>query len=71
MEYPYKEVHFHDYCVKCKYYDRKEEEDPCFDCLEEPVNLYSHKPLKFEELVNLYSHKPLKFEEAEKHASHK
>ena len=49
MEYPYKEVHFHDYCVKCKYYDPKEEEEPCFDCLEEPVNLYSHKPLKFEE----------------------
>lgn len=57
MEYPYKLVHFHDYCVKCKYYDRKEEEDPCFECLENPVNLYSHKPLKFEEAEKRASHK--------------
>ena len=53
MEYPYKEVHFHDYCVKCKYYDRKEEEDPCFECLENPVILYSHKPLKFKKSEKL------------------
>lgn len=53
MEYPYKEVHFHDYCVKCKYYDRKEEGDPCFECLENPVNLYSHKPLKFKKSEKL------------------
>lgn len=53
MEYPYKEVHFHDYCVNCKYYDRKEEEDPCFECLENPVNLYSHKPLKFKKSEKL------------------
>ena len=53
MEYPYKEVHVHDYCVKCKYYDRKEEEDPCFECLENPVNLYSHKPLKFKKSEKL------------------
>lgn len=53
MEYPYKEVHFHDYCVKCKYYDRKEGEDPCFECLENPVNLYSHKPLKFKKSEKL------------------
>ena len=53
MEYPYKEVHFHDYCVKCKYYDRKEEEDPCFEGLENPVNLYSHKPLKFKKSEKL------------------
>lgn len=53
MEYPYKEVHFHDYCVKCKYYDRKEEEYPCFECLENPVNLYSHKPLKFKKSEKL------------------
>lgn len=53
MEYPYKEVHFHDYCVKCKYYDRREEEAPCFECLENPVNLYSHKPLKFKKSEKL------------------
>lgn len=52
MEYPYKEVHFHDYCLKCEYYDRKEE-DPCFECLENPVNLYSHKPLKFKKSEKL------------------
>lgn len=53
MEYPYKEVHFHDYCLKCEYYNRKEEEDPCFECLENPVNLYSHKPLKFKKSEKL------------------
>ena len=53
MEYPYKEVHFYDYCLKCEYYDRKEEEDPCFECLENPVNLYSHKPLKFKKSEKL------------------
>lgn len=44
-----KEVYFEKYCPKCKHTDCKESEDPCFDCLDEPVNQYSHKPVYYEE----------------------
>lgn len=44
-----KEVYFHEYCKQCKHWEKKETESPCFECLDEPVNVYSHKPLKFEE----------------------
>ncbi len=43
-----REVYFHEYCGKCKYYGVPEELDPCHDCLNEPANLYSHKPVKYE-----------------------
>ena len=45
----YKEVYFYEYCSKCKHKDKKEEEDPCCECLEYPVNENSHKPIKYEE----------------------
>ena len=44
-----KEVYFDQYCPTCKYKDTGEDEQPCFDCLAEPVNQYSHKPVKYEE----------------------
>lgn len=43
-----KEVYFHEYCSKCKYYDDSEADAPCDDCLAEPSNINSHKPIKFE-----------------------
>jgi len=43
---PQKEVIFK--CKECKYETVKEEDDPCFDCLSEPTNLYSHPPVHFE-----------------------
>ena len=49
MDNDYKEVYFHEWCVKCKHSNAEEDEDPCYDCLDEPVNLHSHKPLYFEE----------------------
>lgn len=49
MEDSYKEVYFDQYCKKCKHYDIPEDEDPCDECLCESVNLYSHKPVKFED----------------------
>lgn len=52
MEDIYKEVHFNHYCMTCKHQNLPETEDPCFDCLNEPVNLYSHKPVKWEEKEN-------------------
>ena len=48
----YKEVHFHEFCKNCKYYMKGDMvKEPCDECLSEPINLYSHKPVKFEEKV--------------------
>lgn len=44
-----KEVYFDQYCQTCKHKDLKESEEPCNECLTETVNLYSHKPVKWEE----------------------
>lgn len=48
-----KEVFFHEYCPKCEYGDVDEEhmnpDDPCWDCLHEPLNIDSHKPINFKE----------------------
>lgn len=52
MENTYKEVFFGEYCPKCKNRDIAESEDPCFECLQEPVNVNSHKPVRFEEGLN-------------------
>lgn len=46
---PYKEVYFDKYCSTCKHKDLNEEDEPCCDCLEEAVNVYSHKPIQWEE----------------------
>lgn len=45
----YKEVYFHNYCKDCKHKDVKDTDEPCNECLSEPINLYSHKPIKWEE----------------------
>lgn len=42
-------VDFNEYCSKCEYYKKKENEEPCDDCLSNPVNSYSHKPVDFKE----------------------
>lgn len=42
-------IDFGVYCQKCKYFDRAENEDPCWDCLTLPVNEDSHKPTEFVE----------------------
>ena len=49
MEDNYKIVHFDKYCDKCKHKDKEQDETPCDECLSEPANLNSHKPVKFEE----------------------
>ena len=49
----YKEVYFHEYCETCKRKDVKTPADKgwdiCNECLSNPVNLQSHKPVKYEE----------------------
>lgn len=49
MESKQKEVYFHEYCKTCKNYKLDESEDPCNECLNEPSNEDSHKPVYWEE----------------------
>lgn len=45
----YKEVYFHEYCKKCRHEKLEETEAPCDECLNEPLNLNSHRPVRYEE----------------------
>lgn len=49
MENDYKEVYFHEYCQKCKHFDKKESEDPCNECLCIPANAGTHEPVYYKE----------------------
>ena len=42
------EVYFGDYCEKCKHFKKREIEEPCAECLDNPVNISTHKPVKYE-----------------------
>lgn len=58
LDHEYKEVYFHEYCEKCKYKDVDDVKDPCNECLDEPSNLYSHKPVKYESIKGVKNGKP-------------
>ena len=45
----YKEVYFDKYCKTCKHKKLKETEEPCDECLGEPLNRNTHRPVKYEE----------------------
>lgn len=45
----YKEVYFDKYCKLCKHEKLNESDEICDECLHNPINLYSHKPVNFEE----------------------
>lgn len=45
----YREVIFDTYCPKCKYRLYPEESDICTECLAEPMNQESQKPVNFKE----------------------
>ncbi len=42
-------VFFEKYCPNCKYEEMDENQEPCWDCLDCPVNQDTHRPVKFEE----------------------
>lgn len=44
-----REVSYEKYCGICKHADCPEHEDPCFECLDNPLNYYTEKPVKWEE----------------------
>lgn len=48
-----KEVYFDQYCKSCKYHGLEESKDPCNDCLAEPSNTNSHKPMNYESKNNV------------------
>lgn len=41
-------VDFEKFCDKCIHNKKKENEQPCCECLEHATNLHSHKPVRFE-----------------------
>ena len=47
MEYIDKIVDF-EYCNKCKHEKCPSSQDPCHDCLNNPTNVHSHRPINFE-----------------------
>lgn len=44
-----KEVFFFQYCETCKHKELSDTEEPCFTCLDKPVNIFSHRPTCYEE----------------------
>ena len=52
-----RECLFNIYCKTCKYEDVEDVEDPCNECLGEPFNLNSHKPVNYEEDAKKHKNK--------------
>lgn len=46
---PDKFVEFDKYCERCEHYEKGQHEDPCDECLNNPTNEWSRKPVKFQE----------------------
>ena len=44
-----KEVFFCDWCHKCEFNDLSDQKQPCCDCIAQPSNINSHKPVYFKE----------------------
>jgi hypothetical protein len=49
MEIIDKIVEFDKYCKKCEYYKSDDAVDPCHNCLNNPTNVNSRKPVEFKE----------------------
>ena len=52
MEILDKIVEFDEYCKKCKFFELDESEEPCNECLSNPVNQNSKKPVNYKEKEN-------------------
>lgn len=62
MDENYKEVDFYGYCATCEHKELKEEDEPCAECLANPVRYASVKPIKWTERT-VTKKKPEKGEE--------
>lgn len=47
MEIIEKIVNYNKYCPTCAYVDLEDYKDPCNDCLNNPVNTNSQKPINY------------------------
>jgi hypothetical protein len=47
METELKEVYYNEYCKTCKHKDKAESCDKCNECLNQPYNINSHKPINY------------------------
>lgn len=43
-----KEVYYFIYCSTCKHAHVHPDEDPCNDCLDQPLNENSHRPVRYD-----------------------
>lgn len=48
MRIDHKEIDFYKYCKTCKNRKTKEYEDPCYECLNNPMGVNSTKPVRYE-----------------------
>ena len=46
-----REVYYHLWCPKCEHWNLKGDDDPCDECLNQPYNIDSHKPINYKEKV--------------------
>ena len=44
-----KEVIFGKFCPGCEFAEKAENEEPCDECLEQPFNQDSHRPVNYKE----------------------
>ncbi len=44
---PDKEVYFDQYCKTCEYWLLNDADEPCNECLDNPTNTESHKPINY------------------------
>lgn len=42
-------VEFGEYCSTCKYEKTEEKDEPCCECLDNPTNIHTNKPIKWVE----------------------
>lgn len=47
-----KEVYFNKYCKYCIHFEKRQTDDPCYECLSYPSNEDSRKPVRFEKDPN-------------------
>lgn len=69
MEIIDKIVDFVKYCKTCKHCDIAEYEDPCNECLDNPTNVNSKRPINYKEDEKRVKEEEKKAAEAEKEES--
>lgn len=60
MEFNDKFVEFDKYCKSCANFDKKDSEEPCNECLSNPVNTNSKKPINYEKKESINEEKKKK-----------